>query len=100
MVSEWESWSAAAMPTRHCCVKAWRPKGPRTDRGLAQQRVVLGQLMRVPGGEPVADGLLGDLVFGHRLDLLVVHQQPVHVQRLLARRVCRLKDDGAALLGV
>ena len=44
--------------------------------------------------------VLRDLVFGQRLDHLVVHQQPVDVEQLLARGIRRLELDGAALLRI
>src|SRR5271169_1919653 len=39
---------------------------------LLQERMVLGQLLGVPEGELVSEGLFGDLVFRQRLDHLVV----------------------------
>src|SRR5271165_5838162 len=62
---------------------------------LFQQRMPLGQLVRVPRREAVADGLLGNLLFRHRRNDLVVHEQAIDVQRLVARRVGRLEFDRA-----
>src|ERR1700686_316468 len=53
---------------------------------LCQQRMVVWQLMRVPGREPMPNALLADLVLRHRRNEFVVHQQSIDVQRLVARR--------------
>ncbi len=42
--------------------------------GLFQQRMPLGQLMLIPGREPMPNRLFADLVLRHRRDDLVVHQ--------------------------
>src|SRR5579862_1692615 len=65
-----------------------------------QQRVILGQLACVPDRQLVTQCGLADLGFRDRLYFLVVHQQTVHVQELLAGRVARLELDRTALLGV
>ncbi len=44
--------------------------------------------------------LLADLVFRHRRNELVVHQQAIDVQRLVARRVGRLELDRPAALRI
>ena len=54
---------------------------------LRQQRVAGGQLMRIPCGEAMADGFFPDLVLRHRSNHLVVNQQAIDVQRLVARGV-------------
>ncbi len=49
-------------------------KDSKDQPALVQQGVPLGQLMRIPGREPMPDRLLADLVFRHRRNDLVVHQ--------------------------
>jgi hypothetical protein len=63
---------------------------------LFQQRVSLGQLVRIPGREPMPDGLLADLLFRHWRDDFVVHQQAIYVQRLVLRGVGQLELDRLA----
>jgi len=48
----------------------------------------------------VADSLLGHLVLGHRRDELIVHEEPVDVERLGAGRIGCLELHRAAPLGV
>src|ERR1039458_1180368 len=48
-------------------------------RCLFQQRMSVRQLMRIPGREPMPNRLLADLVFRHRRDDLVVHEQAIDV---------------------
>src|ERR1700679_82693 len=67
---------------------------------LIQQWVPFGQLMRMPGWEPVPNCLLPHLIFRHRRNDLVVHEQAIDVQRLDAQRVCRLELHRAAALGI
>src|ERR1022692_2949902 len=52
--------------------------------------------MHMPGGQAVTYRLLADLVFGHRGNDLVVHQQSIHIQRLVAGRIGCLKLDRTA----
>ncbi len=65
-------------------------------RWLFLERMSLGQLMRMPGREPVSNGLLAHLIFRHRRNDLVVYEQAVDVQRLVACRIGRLELDCAA----
>jgi hypothetical protein len=54
------------------------------------------QTVCVPGRKPMADRFLADLVFRHRRDELVVHKQPIDVQRLGACRIGRFEFDRLA----
>ena len=56
--------------------------------------------MSVPGGESVSNGLLADLVFGHRRDLLVMHEQPIDIECFGAGGVRRLELNRFAALRV
>jgi hypothetical protein len=60
----------------------------------------LGQLMRMPGRQPVPDRLLADLIFRHRRDELVVHEQAIDEQCFVAGRVRGLEFSGLALLRI
>ncbi len=79
---------------------ARRVRSPWPEAGSAQQRVFFWQLLRIPDGELVPHGVFRHLVFGKRLNQLVVDQEAVHVQQLLAGGVCRLEFDCAALLRI
>src|SRR5580658_3336107 len=56
--------------------------------------------MRIPGCEPMPNRLLADLVFWHRRDHLVVYEQAIDVQRLVACRVGRLELGCLATFGI
>ena len=71
---------------------------PRNE--LFRQRMSLGQLVRVPGREPMPNRLVGDLILRHGCDDLVVHEQSVHVQRLVARRIGCFELNRAAALSI
>jgi hypothetical protein len=60
----------------------------------------LGQLVRIPSRKPVPNRLLADLIFRHRRDELVVHQQAIDEQRLVAGGVRGLEFGGLALFRV
>jgi len=60
--------------TEAVIVDVFRPGAAKNQPGLLQQRMPLGQLMRIPGREPVPNRLFADLVFRHRRNDLVVHQ--------------------------
>ena len=77
---------------------ASRPGG--AGPALTEQWVPLRQLVRVPGRQPVPDGLLADLVLRHRREDLVVDQQAIDVQRLGAGRIRGFELDGLAPFGV
>jgi hypothetical protein len=57
-------------------------------------------LLRIPDRELVAHAAFGHLVFGQRLDDLVVDQEPVDVQELLARGVRGFELHRAAPFGI
>src|SRR5260221_13427711 len=61
-----------------------------------RKRMPLGQLMHIPRRQPMPNRLLADLFFRHRRDDLVVDQQAIHVQSLVARRVGHFELDRAA----
>jgi hypothetical protein len=48
----------------------------------------------------MSNRLFGDLIFGHGRNDLVMHQQPIDVQRLVACRIRRLEFDSLAALGI
>lgn len=51
---------------------------------LLEQRMPLGQLAGMPSREPMSNRFLADLILRHGRDDVVVNQQAIHVQRLLA----------------
>ena len=64
--------------------------------GSLQQRMTFRQLMRIPRGEAVPNGFFRHLVFRHRSDDLVVDEQAIDVQSLVARRIRGLELDRSA----
>jgi hypothetical protein len=60
----------------------------------------LGQLVRIPGRQPMPNRLLADLIFRHRRDELVVHQQAIDEQRLVAGGVRGLEFSSLALFRI
>jgi hypothetical protein len=56
--------------------------------------------MRIPGRQPMSNRLVSDLLFGHGRNDLVVYQQAIDVERLLARGIGRLELDCLAALRV
>jgi hypothetical protein len=59
----------------------------------------LGQV-RIPGCQPLPDGALAHLILGHRCDQSIMHEQPIHIERLVTDGVGGLELDGAAPFGV
>jgi hypothetical protein len=55
------------------------PSPPLSARCLFQQRMPVRQLVRIPGREPMANGLLADLVFRHWRNDFVVYEQAIDV---------------------
>ncbi len=56
--------------------------------------------MRISRSEPMPDRLVGDLVFWHRCDDLIVDEQAIYVEGLVACRVRRLELDCLATFGI
>jgi hypothetical protein len=54
------------------------------------------QLVGIPCREPMPNRLFADVLFGHGRDELVVHQQAVHVESLVTRRIGGLELYGLA----
>src|SRR5262245_11004683 len=60
----------------------------------------LGELMRIPGRKSMANRLLADLILRHGRDDLVMHQQTIDEERLVARGVRGLEFNGLAALRI
>ena len=62
--------------------------------------MIFRQLLGIPDGQFVPQGLLLDLIFRQRLHDFIVDQQTVDKQDFLAGRIGRLKHDGAPIFAV
>src|SRR5271165_5077575 len=63
---------------------------------LFLERMSLRQLMRMPRREPMSNSLLAHLIFRHWRNELVVNEEAIDVQRLVARRIGRLELNSTA----
>ena len=86
-------WAAHGLPLRLSAVAPARRSISRSRRRLFGQRIALRQLMRVPGRQPMTNRLFAHLFLRHRGDHFVVNEQPIDIQRLVARRVGRFEFD-------
>lgn len=69
------------------------------SRGSPQQCVPFWQVC-VPRSQPVANGFFPYLIFGHGRDHLVMHEQPVDVECLVACRIVRLELYRSTTFGI